>query len=97
MTDWFARYYPETPNKTIQSDMTQFINLFAKFYPCGACAEHLQGVIKTSPPAVTDQATLSQWMCETHNEVNALLHKPLFDCSLVNERWRDGWKDGSCD
>lgn len=30
-------------------------------------------------------------------EVNRKLGKPDFDCSLVDERWRDGWKDGSCD
>jgi len=32
-----------------------------------------------------------------HNIVNMKIGKPKFDCSLVNERWRDGWKDGSCD
>jgi len=36
-------------------------------------------------------------MCEAHNMVNRKLEKPLFDCSKVNERWRDGWADGHCD
>jgi len=36
-------------------------------------------------------------MCEVHNMVNRKLEKPLFDCSDVNERWRDGWADGHCD
>lgn len=39
----------------------------------------------------------SQWMCRLHNDVNRKLGKPEFDCSKVDERWRDGWKDGSCD
>ena len=32
-----------------------------------------------------------------HNEVNRRIGKKEFDCSKVDERWRDGWKDGSCD
>jgi hypothetical protein len=34
--------------------------------------------------------------CETHNEVNVVLKKPLFDCRFVHKRWYDGWDDGSC-
>ena len=44
-----------------------------------------------------NQTDLAKWMCETHNEVNERLGKPAFDCFKVNERWLDGWKDGSCD
>jgi FAD-linked sulfhydryl oxidase len=40
---------------------------------------------------------LSQWLCRIHNEINRRLGKQEFDCSKVDERWRDGWKDGSCD
>ena len=32
-----------------------------------------------------------------HNEVNRRIGKEEFDCSKVDKRWRDGWKDGSCD
>ena len=32
-----------------------------------------------------------------HNEVNRRIEKEEFDCSKVDERWRYGWKDGSCD
>lgn len=52
--------------------------------------------LKSSPPAVTNQESLSQWLCWVHNKVNQRTGKPMFDCSKVNERWRDGWKDGSC-
>ena len=31
------------------------------------------------------------------NEVNKRLEKKEFDYSKVDERWLDGWKDGSCD
>ncbi|KAJ8866377.1 hypothetical protein PR048_032220 [Dryococelus australis] len=53
--------------------------------------------LKVSPPPAQSQEQLSQWLCDVHNGVNERLGKPLFDCSRVNERWRDGWKDGSCD
>ncbi|KAI9599492.1 ERV/ALR sulfhydryl oxidase domain-containing protein [Syncephalis fuscata] len=38
-----------------------------------------------------------QWLCQMHNEVNERLGKPAFDCRRVDERWRDGPADGSCD
>lgn len=53
--------------------------------------------LKADPPQVESQHSLSQWLCKLHNRVNVKIGKPEFDCSKVNERWRDGWKDGSCD
>lgn len=48
-------------------------------------------------PDTRTRACFTQWLCRLHNEVNRKLGKPDFDCSQVDERWRDGWKDGSCD
>lgn len=48
-------------------------------------------------PDTRTRAHFTQWLCRLHNEVNRKLGKPEFDCSQVDERWRDGWKDGSCD
>jgi FAD-linked sulfhydryl oxidase len=31
-----------------------------------------------------------------HNEVNRKLGKEEFDCNLVEQRWKEGWDDGSC-
>ena len=53
--------------------------------------------LKTNVPDVSTRHNLSQWFCRLHNDVNLKLGKPTFDCSRVDERWRDGWKDGSCD
>lgn len=53
--------------------------------------------LKDSPPKTESQESLSMWLCELHNNVNERIGKPLFDCSKVFERWRDGWKDGRCD
>ncbi|XP_029657903.1 FAD-linked sulfhydryl oxidase ALR [Octopus sinensis] len=92
-----AAYYPDKPTTQQQQDMHSFINIFAKFYPCDYCAEHLREDLKTNVPDTTSRHNLSQWFCHTHNRVNLLLGKPQFDCSKVDERWKDGWKDGSCD
>lgn len=92
-----AAYYPEQPSVAEQEEMKAFMTNFSKFYPCQDCAEHLRGRMKVNPIKVANQNELSHWMCEIHNDINELLGKKLFDCSKVNERWRDGWKDGSCD
>ena len=53
--------------------------------------------LKTQPPNVENQKGLSKWLCDMHNIVNVKLGKEVFDCNRVNERWKDGWLDGSCD
>ena len=53
--------------------------------------------LRSHPPDTTDRVRFSRWMCELHNEVNQRLDKKQFDCSKVDERWLEGWKDGSCD
>lgn len=92
-----AAYYPDRPTNTQKTEMKTFFYIFSKFYPCNSCAEDLQQQLKVSPPQTDSQSTLSQWLCSIHNEVNRKLGKPEFDCKLVNQRWRDGWLDGSCD
>lgn len=92
-----AAYYPENPTPSEQEDAKQFITLFSRLYPCSDCAEDLREDLVTLPPRVSSATEFSNWMCQLHNRVNVKLGKPVFDCSKVFERWRDGWKDGSCD
>lgn len=92
-----AAFYPNCPSSEQKSDMTKFFDTFSKFYPCSSCADDLRDQLKESPPETESQSTLSQWLCRVHNEVNKKVGKPEFDCKLVDQRWRDGWADGSCD
>ncbi|XP_033221300.1 FAD-linked sulfhydryl oxidase ALR [Belonocnema kinseyi] len=92
-----AAYYPEKPTMDQQKDMSTFFYIFSKFYPCAPCAEDFQVQLKKTPPKTSSQSQLSQWLCILHNEVNRKIGKPEFDCKNVDQRWKDGWLDGSCD
>ena len=92
-----AAYYPEAPTPTQRAHMLQLLHALPRLYPCSHCAEDLGTRIQRRPPDVRSRAALAAWLCATHNEVNAELGKPTFDCARVDERWRDGPKDGSCD
>lgn len=92
-----AANYPQHPSEQQQKDMTEMMHLFSKFYPCDYCAKDFRKDLKKDAPDTQSQESFSQWLCRIHNKVNIKLGKPKFDCSRVNERWRDGWNDGSCD
>jgi len=53
--------------------------------------------VKGNEPRVEGRDGLGRWMCEAHNEVNRKLGKEVFDCGRWEERWRTGWRNGSCD
>jgi len=77
--------------------MLQLLHALPTLYPCGHCADDLGERLRRRPPDVRSRTALGAWLCATHNEVNTLLGKPEFDCARVDERWRDGPEDGSCD
>jgi len=92
-----AAYFPSEPSPVQQEDAKQLMHIVSRLYPCADCADDLKKDLILEPPQVGSAIQFSQWMCRLHNKVNTKLGKPLFDCSRVFERWRDGWKDGSCD
>ncbi|KAK2612134.1 Flavin-linked sulfhydryl oxidase of the mitochondrial IMS [Conoideocrella luteorostrata] len=92
-----AATYPDVPSKSQQSDLFSFVKLFSRLYPCWVCAEDFQTYLGKEVPRVQSRDEFGIWLCGAHNEVNAKLGKPQFDCSRWQERWRTGWKDGRCD
>lgn len=91
-----AAKYPVKPNQEEKTNMREFIRLISILYPCSYCAKEFRQDIAQLPPRLDSREALSQWFCQMHNRVNEKLNKPQFDCSKVDERWRTGWKDGSC-
>merc|ERR1712098_260528 len=92
-----AATYPTKPTPTEQSQVSQFMGLFSKLYPCWVCAEDFQDWMAKNKVRTESREEFGQWMCEAHNDVNKKLGKKEFDCSKWEERWRTGWKDGRCD
>lgn len=91
-----AAKYPVKPTPEDKANMQEFIRLISILYPCSYCAKDFQEDIKAEPPKLDSRNTLALWFCQAHNRVNSKINKPQFDCSKVDERWRTGWKDGSC-
>ena len=94
-----AAYYPEKPTPNQRANMLCLLRSLPVLYPCSWCASHLGENMKEHPPDVSGRLGLSRWLCERHNEVNSRLGKPQFNCASSNldERWKDGPADGSCD
>ncbi|PIL25322.1 hypothetical protein GSI_13211 [Ganoderma sinense ZZ0214-1] len=94
-----AAYFPEKPTQAQRVNMLSLLRALPVLYPCSSCAQHLGENMKTRPPDVSGRAGLSRWLCEQHNEVNERLGKERFECTVekLDERWKDGPSDGSCD
>lgn len=89
--------YPEKPTDVDKKNMNEFIRLVSVFYPCKDCAQQFRIDIESKPPNLDSRDGLSNWFCEMHNTVNEKLSKKTFDCTLIYQRWKKGWEDGSCD
>ncbi|KAK7056272.1 Flavin-linked sulfhydryl oxidase of the mitochondrial IMS [Paramarasmius palmivorus] len=94
-----AAYYPTKPTPTQRANMLSLIRALPLLYPCHVCADDFGEDLKKNPPDVSGREGLSRWLCERHNTVNRKLGKEEFDCGLtkLDERWKDGPADGSCD
>lgn len=56
----------------------------------GECAEHFMQHLSKYPPQVSSRNAASGWACFVHNEVNAMLGKPEFDCANLGESYDCG-------
>jgi len=96
-----AAYYPTQPTPAHQTNMLNLLRSLPTLYPCHVCADHLKEEVKLHPPekAVTTREGVMRWLCQRHNEVNGRLGKRMWECSVkeLDQRWRDGPADGSCD
>lgn len=94
-----AAYYPEKPSPTQRANMLSLIRALPMLYPCSHCATDFDERVRAHPPDVSGRTALSRWLCERHNEVNEKLGKEKFDCAIqkLDERWKEGPSDGSCD
>jgi FAD-linked sulfhydryl oxidase len=92
-----AAYYPDQPSEQHKKNASALFNSLPSLYPCSFCADELgKEMQRVGPPDVSSRSTLSNWLCNIHNEVNERLGKKQFDCSKVLNRWKDGWDDGRC-
>eukprot|EP00563_Minutocellus_polymorphus_P004459 CAMPEP_0181043842 /NCGR_PEP_ID=MMETSP1070-20121207/12932_1 /TAXON_ID=265543 /ORGANISM="Minutocellus polymorphus, Strain NH13" /LENGTH=188 /DNA_ID=CAMNT_0023122215 /DNA_START=161 /DNA_END=724 /DNA_ORIENTATION=- len=84
-----AAWYPDNPSREDERMMTQFMNAFARFYPCTYCATDFQNNLAKSPVKARSREDLCMWLCEQHNLVNEKLGKGLFNCDMktLDERW----------
>ena len=92
-----AAYYPEKPTPSQRANMLMLLGSLPVLYPCGWCAKDFGESIQKTKPDVSGRVALSRWLCNRHNEVNEKLGKDKFDCAKVDERWKDGPPDDSCE
>ena len=68
--------YPAEPNDEEIVAAHQFFMSLQWLLPCAACAMHYAQILSHLPPDVRSRDSLSRWLVEVHNEVNASMGKP---------------------
>lgn len=91
-----AAYLPQKLSESQSRHFELLVGAVAALYPCRGCAEHMSAYLEANPFDASSKASISQWLCRFHNEVNQMLGKPEFDCNRVDERWKTGPSDDSC-
>ena len=92
----FSAKVVHTPNQT-ESDTFSVFGQKCFIFPLSCLHQDFVEDLKAHPVDASSGPRLARWLCDAHNRVNEKLGKDQFDCGRVYERWRDGWKDGSCD
>lgn len=85
--------YPEEPTQDERDALDNYFHLFSRLYPCGECAAEFQQLLKKFPPQTSSRRAAATWLCVVHNQVNARLHKPEFDCANLDATYDCGCGD----
>jgi len=85
--------YPEKPTQDERDAFNSYLHLLSRLYPCGECATEFQVLLKKYPPQTASRRSAALWMCSVHNEVNARLGKPEFDCANLDSTYDCGCGD----
>lgn len=99
-----AAYYPEAPSEVQQRSMQALLDALPYVYPCATCAEELREEYARQQPHAREQAVatapaLQQYLCTLHNQVNARLGKPVWDCDdpkRLRHRWYEPEDESAC-
>ncbi|QPG77301.1 hypothetical protein FOA43_004709 [Brettanomyces nanus] len=82
--------YPDEPTETERGHLSTYIKSFAQVYPCGDCARHFVKLLKKYPPQLNSRKNAAIWGCFIHNQVNEVLHHPIYDCTSILEDYDCG-------
>ncbi|PPQ79159.1 hypothetical protein CVT25_002787 [Psilocybe cyanescens] len=85
--------YPEHPTPDEREALSSYFHLSSRLYPCGECAAEFQQLLKKLPPQTASRRSASLWLCAVHNQVNARLKKPDFDCAHLSDEYDCGCGD----
>lgn len=82
----FAYTYPENPTPEEQEDMRRLMYYIAEFYP-SPNYYYITSMFYDEPDTMSRESFMD-WMCRTHNYVNARKGRPEFDCSQTWQQWQ---------
>lgn len=68
--------YPPSPSLEQQRAADSLFSSLGALLPCDTCQNHYQQEFALHPPDSRSGATLSAWLVDLHNRVNARLGKP---------------------
>ncbi|KAH9912780.1 ERV/ALR sulfhydryl oxidase domain-containing protein [Epithele typhae] len=85
--------YPDEPSQDERDALYNYFHLTSRLYPCGECAAEFQLLLKKFPPQTSSRRSAATWLCFLHNQVNARLGKPEFDCVNLDATYDCGCGD----
>ena len=69
--------YPLKPIKEDKEKMVTFLYGLQPVIPCKICRNHFKRNLVESPPRLNNRKNFSEWMIDSHNEVNSRTGKKI--------------------